>query len=194
MRLRSLKWIAAAACALPLASQADGFSYRYVDLAHLPDADVDADNLDVNGDGLQVRGSLPVYQNFFVTAELLSMDLDNGADVTRLAVGGGGHWPVNPTVDFIARGGFVNYDVEIGNFDDDDTGLFLSGRLRTTIMPKLELEGGIEYYNVEVAGLDDDTYFIGEGRYNITPQLSAGVLFTIGGDTDLFGVQGRLNF
>ena len=195
MRLNAVNLIAALAIAMPLAVQADNFSYRYVDLAHLPEAEIDAPGgVDVDGDGIQARGSLPVYQNFFALVELQDLELDNAVDATRIMLGGGGHWPINNTTDFIARGGIVKLDVDAGNFEDDDTGLFVGARVRAILAPKIEVEAGVEHVRVEVAGLDNDTYLIGEGRYNFTPQWSAGVLFTIGGDTSVMGVQGRLNF
>jgi hypothetical protein len=194
MRLRTATLIAAAALMMSMAAQAENFSYRYVDLAHLPDAGIDNGDFDVNGDGLQLRGSLPFYQNFFVLAELQDLNFDNGVDSTRVMIGAGGHWPVNNTVDIIARAGVVDYKVDAGSFDDDDTGLFIGARLRAIVAPRVELEGGIEHLNVKVAGLDNDTYLVGEGRYNFTPQWSAGVLLTIGGDTNIFGVHGRYSF
>lgn len=196
MRLNAVNLIAALAIAMPLAVQADNFSYRYVDLAHLPEAEIDAPGgVDVDGDGIQARGSLPVYQNFFALVELQDLELDNAVDATRIMLGGGGHWPINNTTDFIARGGIVKLEVDApGNADDDDTGLFVGARVRAILAPKIEVEAGVEHVRVEVAGLDNDTYLIGEGRYNFTPQWSAGVLFTIGGDTSVMGVQGRLNF
>lgn len=194
MRLSVLNLLAAATLVLPMAAQAENFSYRYVDLAHLPDAEIDTGDFDLNGDGLQLRGSLPFYQNFFVLAELQDLDLDNGVDSTRMMVGAGGHWPINSSLDIVARAGVVNYEVDAGSFDDDDTGLFVGARVRAIVAPRLELEGGIEHLSVEVAGLDNDTYLVGEGRYNFTPQWSAGVLLTLGGDTSIFGVHGRYNF
>lgn len=185
--------ICAALLALPMAASADSLSYRYVDVAHLPKAEIDADDGDVDGDGVQLRGSLPVYQNIFALAEFQDLDLDSGVDATRILVGAGAHWPVG-NVDIIARGGIVSYEVDFGSFDDDDTGLFVGARVRTTIAPKIELEGGVEHLRVEVAGLDNDTYLIGEGRYNFTPQWSAGLIITLGGDTSVFGAQGRFNF
>lgn len=194
MRLHAVKLIAAAAMLLPLAVHADSFSYRYADLAHFPMAEIDGDRVDVDGDGLQLRGSLPINGTAFAIAELQDLDLENNVDVTRLMVGAGGHWPLGNGVDFIARGGVVQLEVDAGNFDDDDIGLFAGARLRTNIAPNIEVEGGVEHIHVEVAGLDNDTYLIGEGRYNFNSQWSAGLLFTLGGDTNVFGVQGRLNF
>ena len=189
---------AAAACAmllaLPMAASADGFSYRYADVARFPNADVDGDGIDVDGDGIQLRGSLPVYQNIFALAEYQALDLDSGIDTTRFMIGAGAHWALNDTLDVIVRGGIVSYEVDFGRFDDDDTGLFIGARLRATVAPKVEIEGGVEHQHVAVAGLDNDTYLIGEGRYNFTPQWSAGLIVTVGGDTNLFGAQGRFSF
>lgn len=194
MKMNAKTLICATVLALPLAASAENLSYRYVDVAHFPEAKIDSDAVDVDGDGLQLRGSLPVYQNFFALAEFQDLDLDNGVDATRLMVGAGGHWPLGNNLDLIARAGMVRYEVDFGRFDDDDTGLFAGVRLRAIVAPKVEVEGGVEHQAVDVAGIDGDTYLIGEGRYNFTPQLSAGLLITVGGDTDVFGVQGRFNF
>lgn len=187
--------LVAAALALPLAAAADNLSYRHVDVAHLPQAEIDGDGIDdVDGDGVQLRGSLPVYQNIFALAEFQDLDLDNGIDATRFLIGAGAHWPIANNMDIIARGGIVSYEVDFGRFDDDDTGLFVGARLRATVAPKIEVEGGVEHVRVEVGSLDNDTYLIGEGRYNFTPQWSAGLIVTVGGDTSIFGAQGRFSF
>src|SRR5690242_11005610 len=129
----------AALLTLPLAASAEELSYRYVDVAHFPEAKIDTDAIDVDGDGIQLRGSLPVYQNIFALAEYQSLDLDNGIDASRFMVGVGGHWPIGNNLDLIARGGVVRYEVDAGRFDDDDTGLFAGVRLRTFVAPKIEV-------------------------------------------------------
>jgi len=194
MRLRPLNLIAAASLALPIVSQAEQLSYRYVDAALFPEAEIDNDNDDLDGDGLQLRGSLPIHENFFAFAELQGLDLDDDVDVTRLMIGGGGHWPINNKIDIVGRLGIVNYEVDWGSGDDDDTGIFLGARIRALVIPKLEVEGGIEHQHVEAGNLENDTYLVGEARYNFTPQWSAGVILNLGGDTNLLGVQGRLSF
>jgi len=194
MRMHAMSWIYAGLLVLPMAATAEGFSYRYADAAHFPNAEIDADAIDVDGDGIQLRGSLPVYQNIFALAEYQDLNLDSGVDATRFMVGAGGHWAVADNLDVIVRGGLASYEVDFGRFDDDDTGLFVGARLRATVAPKIEVEGGFEYLNVEVAGLDNDAYLIGEGRYNFTPQWSAGLIITLGGDTSVFGAQGRFSF
>lgn len=194
MKMNAKTLICAAALALPFAASAEQLSYRYVDVAHFPKAEIDGHNLDADGDGIQLRGSLPVYQNIFVTAEFQSLSLDGGFDTTRFLLGAGAHWPLGNNLDLIARGGVVSSKVETRFGDDDDTGLFAGVRLRGFVAPKIELEGGVEHVAVDVAGSSSDTYLIGEGRYNFTSQFSAGLLITLGGDTSVFGAQGRFNF
>ena len=194
MGLRTLHAIIAATLALPLTTYADELSYRGVDAAIFTDAEIDAGDEDINGDGLQVRGTLPVYENFFVLAELQDLDLDFNVDLQRILIGAGGHWPINDKFDFVARAGIAQYEVDVGQFDDDDTGLFIGGRVRGFVAPRFELEGGIEHVRAEVGGLENDTYLVGEGRYHFTPQLSAGVILNVGGDVTVFGAQGRFSF
>jgi hypothetical protein len=170
------------------------FSYRFVDVAHFPEVEIDGGRVDADGDGFQLRGSLPVLDNFFVYTEFQDLSLDNNADTTRFMVGGGAHWPLSNTIDIVGRLGVVNYQVDVGAFDDDDTGIFLGARIRALLTPKLEVEGGVEHQHVDAAGLENDTYLIGEARYRFTPQFAAGVLANLGGDTTLLGVQARYSF
>jgi hypothetical protein len=194
MRFRDMNLLAIAALLLPMALHAENFSYRNVDVAHFPKAEIDAGNIDVDGDGFQLRGSLPVYQNFFVLVEFQDLSFDGGIDTTRFMVGGGGHWTLNNKVDVIARAGVVQYEIDVGRFDGDDTGLFIGGRVRAMVAPQIEVEGGVEHFRAQVGGIENDTYLIGEARYNFTSEWSAGLLLTVGGDTSVFGVQGRFNF
>jgi len=194
MRLRIVILLCAAALLSPLLVSAEEFSYRSVDLTLFPWAKLDGGSISENGNGFLVRGSLPIYRNFFALTEFQNLDLDHGVDTSRISIGGGGHWPISNTIDVVARAGIVRYKVGIGRFDDDDTGLWIGGRIRARIAPRFEVEGGVEHQHVEVAGLKNDTYLVGEARYNVTQQWSAGVLVNVGGDADAIGVQGRLNF
>lgn len=194
MHSRTMGALAALALALPAAGQAADFGYSFVDLALVPHAEVEVGNGDVDGDGFQLRGSLDVSANFFVLVELQDFSFDNGIDTTRWMVGGGGHWPINNTLDVIARVGIVRSEAEFGRIERDDTGVFLGGRLRANIAPRFQLEGGVEYVGAETLDSDDDMYLVGEGRYHFTEQFSAGALLTFGGDTRQLGVYGRFDF
>ncbi|HWK49043.1 MAG TPA: hypothetical protein VNR40_04120 [Steroidobacter sp.] len=194
MLSRTFGALAAAALALPVATQAADFDYSFVDLALLPHVQVEAGNDDIDGDGFQLRGSLAVSSNFFVLAQLQDFDLDHGVDVTRWMVGGGGHWPLNNTVDLVASVGVVRLNVDVGRFDDHDTGVFLGGRVRAQVAPRFELEGGVEYISAEVGDAGDDVYLVGEGRYHFNDQFSVGALLNFSSDVETLGVYGRYSF
>lgn len=194
MLSRTLGVLAAAALALPVASQAAEFDYTSVDLALLPHVQVEAGNDDIDGDGFQLRGSLAVSSNFFVVAQLQDFDLDDNVDITRWMVGGGGHWPLTKNMDFVATVGVVQLNVDAGRFDEDDTGVFLGGRVRAQVAPNFELEGGVEYISAEVGDSGNDVYLVGEGRYHFNSQFSVGALLNFSSDTEMLGVYGRYSF
>lgn len=175
-------------------ARASSMSYSTVDFAYFPSAEIDSGNTNIDGDGFQLRGSLPVYENYFVLAEFAQLNYDFDVDTTRFMVGGGGHWPLASNVDIIARIGVVNYKVDTAGGDDDDTGIFFGGRIRAMITPQFELEGGLEYFGIEVGTIDSETVFVGEARYHFTPQWSAGVLVNLGNDTTSFGLHARFAF
>jgi hypothetical protein len=194
MQSRVLNALACLALMLPTAGQAADFGYSFVDLAVIPEAEFDAGDDDVDGDGLQLRGSLTVHENFFALVEIADLELDNDVDFTRWTLGAGGHWPINQKLDFVARGGIMRYDVD-GRFgDDDDLGFFVGGRVRAQIIPKVELEGGVDLTTAEVGGFEDEIILVGEGRYHFNNQFSVGGLLNLGDDSSAIGVYGRFNF
>lgn len=194
MLSRTFGALAAAALALPVAGQAADFDYSFVDLALLPHVQVEAGNDDVDGDGFQLRGSLAVSSNFFVLAQLQDFDLDHGVDVTRWMVGGGGHWPLNDNIDLVASVGVIRMNVEVGRFDDHDTGVFLGGRVRAKVGSGFELEGGVEYNGAEIGDLGNDVYLVGEGRYHFNDRFSLGALLSFSSDIETLGIYGRYSF
>jgi hypothetical protein len=194
MRVRNLGLFAAAALLLPPLGWAESFSYRYVDAALLFDAEVEFGDTDVDGDGIQLRGSLPVNETFFVIAEFQTLDFDSDIDTNRLLIGGGGHWPLNASLDIVGRIGLVREEIEVGNFDDDDTGLFAGARGRFRPAPRVEVEAGVELVDLDTGNLNNDVFIVGEGRYNFNPQFAAGATLSIGDDTTQLGLYGRYNF
>jgi hypothetical protein len=195
MKSRVLNAFAALALLLPLSGNAENFGYSFVDFAIIPEAETDNGNFDVDGDGFQLRGSLTVHENFFALVEIEALEFDEDIDFQRWIIGGGGHWPINSSLDLVARGGIVRYDVDFGRFgDDDDIGFFLGGRIRALVASNVELEGGVDLSTAEVAGFEDEILLVGEGRYHFNNQFSVGGLLNIGDDVSQIGVYGRFNF
>lgn len=196
MRSRNLGLFAAAALVLPSLgwAQAETFSYRYVDAALLFDTEVELGDTDVDGDGIQLRASLPVNETFFVLAEYQTLDFDFDVDTNRLLVGGGGHWRFNNQLDLVARLGIVREEIEVGNFDDDDTGLLAGVRGRFRPVARVEVEAGVELVDLDTGNLNNDVFIVGEGRYHFNSQFAAGATLSIGDDTTQLGLYGRYNF
>ena len=194
MQSRVLNALACLAMMLPIAGQAADLGYSFIDLAIIPEAEIDSGDADADGDGFQLRGSLTVHQNYFALVEISDLEFDD-VDFTRWVIGGGGHWPINQTLDFVARGGLMRYDVDAGRFgEDDDLGFFLGGRVRAQVLSNVEVEGGVDLTTAEVAGYEDEIMLVGEGRYHFSNQFSVGGLLNLGDDSSQIGIYGRFNF
>lgn len=194
MKSRVLNTLAALAMLLPISGQAAEFGYSFVDFAIVPEAETDVDDFDIDGDGFQLRGSLAVTNTFFALVEIEALEFDPNVDFTRWLIGGGGHWPINQNLDFIARGGVMRYDVDVGRFDEDDIGFFLGARVRAQIVQNVELEGGVDLTTAEVPGVEDEIMLVGEGRYHFNSQWSAGGFLNLGDDMSQIGIYGRFAF
>ena len=191
MQRRILSGLAALAAALPLASHAETMNYSYVELGYV-DASLDVGNFHVDGDGFALRGSLTVHQNYFVFANYQDLGFDGGVDTSVLEVGGGGHWPLSDKVDIIGKVGITKAELDSGRFDADDDGFLLGARVRGVIAPKVELEAGFDYRDLDEAG--DDTTLVFDGRYFFIENLAGGVTAAFGDDDKFLGLNLRYTF
>lgn len=181
---RFTKLAAVAALALPLVSHAADFDYSFVQLDYR-ELNVDRGP---DADGLALRGSLAIAPQFFLLAEYGSFEFDSGADWDSWRLGAGGHLPINNAWDLVGKIGYAEEDIE----GFDESGLFIYGGARGALAPKLELDAGIEYADLDDSF--DELTLIGELRYNFTPALAAGVLLRVGDDVSAFGLSGRFSF
>ena len=193
MQRRILSGLAALAAALPLASHADVMDYSYAELGYI-DAELDTDvgDVDVDGDGFALRGSLEVNPNFFVFAGYQDLDFDFNVDASLLEVGAGGHWPLTDKIDIVGKLGIAKAEIDVGPFDADDDGFLLGARVRGVVAPKFELEGGFDYRDLDDAG--DDTTIVFEGRYFFIENIAGGLSVSIGDDNTFLGLNVRLTF
>lgn len=192
MQRLSLSLLAVLAATLPLTSQADTMDYSYAELSYV-DTELDADQ-NVDGDGLELRGSVQFHENFFAYAGYQDLGFDFGIDATRFDVGVGGRWPLNEKVDVIGRFGIVRAEVEFDRFgaDADEDGFLLGARLRSAVAPQLEVEGGFDYTDLDDVG--NDTTIVLEGRYFFLEQVSGGLKVEFGDDATMIGVGARWTF
>jgi len=184
-RSNYLGLLAVVAAALPAVGQADTMDYSFAELGL-----VDSEFGTLNGNGLSLRGSLPVNDTFFVFASYWDVGYDFNNDLTSMEAGGGGHLPLADKVDLVGRFGLVKSEFDTGNSSNDDDGFTLGARVRAAVMPRFELEGGFDYIDLG----DSSTLLIFEGRYFFLDQFSGGLRLEFGDDIDSMALGLRMTF
>jgi hypothetical protein len=172
--------------AAPLAAQAEGMNYSYVEADYV---DVDVDD-GPSGDGLGVRGSVGFGGSWFAFADYVDASVDV-IDIESIAVGVGGHFPVNDSLDVVGRVGYTETDLSAGPFSASDDGYMLSAGLRGQ-MSQFEIEGHLVYTDLSDGG--DETAFEVAGRWNFTDMFSAGVAYRMGDDANVLFAGVRLSW
>lgn len=195
MQRRTLGVLAALAAALPFATQADTMDYSYVELGYV---DSELDDFDADGDGFALRGSLSVHENVFLVAGYEDVSYEAGRffgdiDVSAFHVGVGGRYPLAPNIDLVGTFRIISAELEVDRvgFDADEDGFAFGVRARGEVLPKLELEGGLEH--IDVDDIADDTSIVLQGRYFFLENFSGGVSLSFG-DADTLGLEARMTF
>jgi hypothetical protein len=166
----------------PTASAVEEFSYTYVEAGYL---DID----DPNGDALQLRGSYGFTDLIHAFFGYTDGDFDGGGDVSVVDLGFGFDWALSPTMDFVGTVAYLNQDIN----NDDEDGFGLSARVRVrAFVPRLELEGGLNY--VDLSGLDSDTSLDLGARYFLTPVFAVGAMVNLNDGDKNIALQARYNF
>lgn len=167
----------------------DDLSYSFIEGTYI---DSEFDDLNVDGDGLALEGSIELGDTAFIHAGFGSVDFDRGVDLDQRTIGFGAHTPLSDTVDLVGTIGYVDVEVDtpFGSIDDD--GFSLGVGLRGKLSESFELEGGISYVDLDDAG-DDTTFNLG-GRYYVMEDLALGLGVGIGDDVTTWNVGVRLVF
>ncbi len=170
---------------------ADGFSYTYVQATY-GKVDIDDPAFSEDGDGLGVNGSFGITDNLNIVASFQTADFDTIADADEITVGLGVHAPITEMFDIVAAVSYV--DVDLAGFSDD--GFELAGGVRFSVASAIEINGGITYRDLDLAG--DDIGFGAGALYNFTDMFSVGLSAKWqekwGADTATYALSGRINF
>ena len=166
-------------------------SYTYVELSY-DESDFDvAGARNVDGDGFTLAGSFRINDDWHAVASYGKDDLDFGINLRTWEIGAGYRYPVRDNVDLYGRVLYIRRNGNLGGpLNGDDDGLGLQFRVRGRLNQRVELEGGVQYFDVGRT----DTSLHGSARYHFTKQLSAAVGLTLLGDHDGIGVSARYSF
>ena len=178
--------------ALPLASQAQSrsqygaMSYSYGD-ARLVVVEPDGGG---SYDGIRLDGSFQFQPQLFGIAAITTYG-DRGVDITMLEGGVGYRQALRSGMDLVAQGGLVLAEIDAGPFEDDDTGLFLSGGLRGVATPQIEYGAYAEYRSI----FDDgDITLTGEGLLHFTRNLALVASLGLSDDANTLTFGARWSF
>jgi len=174
--------------AVPLAAQAEGMSYSYVDLGY---TEIDIDGAPT-GDGFALRGSVGFAENFFVYADYATYGFPASVDVDFYSVGLGGRIGVSDTVDLVGRAAYAKADASAGGLSADDDGYQVAAGVRAEVADGFELDGNVIY--TDFGGGADDTELAVGGRYFFTDNFAVGAEFRTGDDADTIFAGVRFAF
>jgi hypothetical protein len=175
-------------CLPGLASAAD-FKYTFLEGGYVS-TELDVGPVDVDGDGLGVRGSFEFAEEWYAFAGLADLEFDFGVDGTQLEFGAGWHNPINQDVDLIAEVGYVSVDLDSGFGSADDDGFGVGVGVRAQAWEQVQLEAGIAYVNLE----DSDTSVNFAGRYNLTQTLALALGLSLSDDATGWTLGFRADF
>lgn len=175
----------------------DAFSYSYVELGWI---NSEIDDLNADGDGFGIRGSMEFTPALHAFASYSDQDFDlgSGVDATgeTMEIGLGYAWTLSPKLDVVGRLSYtdISVDVNVSGFTGsaDDSGLGLGGYLRGSPMERLELTGGIDFVDYDESG--SDTAFGLGGRFFFTKSFAAGADVTFNDDGTTYMLGGRFSF
>lgn len=179
--------LAALGCTAP--ALAEGLSYTYVEASYVA---TEVDDLDIDGDGIGLFGSIALGKTFYAFASYADSDYDLDIGSQMLELGVGAHWPLSSKVDIITAAAFIDTNIDVAQFGGfSDEGYLLATGLRIALDPRWELHGAIEY--VDIGGTDDTSFDIG-ARFYLTQHLALGADYGHNGDGDNWGVALRYDF
>jgi hypothetical protein len=169
---------------------AGDFNYSFVELGWV---NSEFDDLDADGDGFGIRGSMEFTPSLhgFASFTDQSYDFDVGAEF--LEVGVGYAWSVSPKVDVVGRLAYLDTSVDIPGFGSvSDSGFGLGGYLRGSPMDRLELTGGIDLVDYDEGG-SDTAYGVG-ARFFVTKTFAAGLDMQFNDIGTTYTLGGRMTF
>ena len=181
-------------------AQAEDFDYTYVE-AGFVSAEFDELGVSVDGDGFGISGSFAITDRYHLFAEYSSLGFDALAllgtdfDINQLAVGGGMHHSLSPTIDFVGTLAFVDAEFEVaipglGSVGISESGFGIGAGLRGAMGSSFEWEAGIDYVDAGGSG----TSLGVDGRYYFTDTFAAGAGVSFDDDVTIFAVGMRVEF
>ena len=186
MTLRSLM---VALAGLPLLAQAESFNYTSLEAGYVS-TELDVGFVNVDGDGLGIRGAYEFADEWYAFAGLADLEFDFGVDGTEIDFGVGWHNSLSNTADLVAEVSYVRVDLDSGLASADENGFGLGVGLRAHAWEDVQLEAGIAYVDLD----DAETSVAFAGRYYLTQTVAVGLGLSFSDDADSWSFSFRSEF
>jgi hypothetical protein len=163
-------------------------AYTYGELGYIS---TDLGDSKIDGDGFGIGGSWAIDQNVHMVFRYQGLDLSQRADGSVWNLGAGVNFPIRPGLDAVGRISYVHGSAEVpGSPEHNQGGYAFEGLVRVMINPQLEINGGIEYVNLDAS---DTSGQIG-AVYEIAKNVAITAELGISGDAVSFFIGGRVYF
>ena len=184
----SATWILAAPA---MAAELD---YNFIEIGYQAvEIDDVLPGLDVDGDGLLIRGVVEVDDQWYIVAAYSSVDFDLGRDRDTLQLGGGYHVAISDRADLFADLSYLRDEASANGFaSESDSGYGMRVGVRGIVADRVELEGSLRY--ADLGGDSEGTTFSVGAFYEFTPVVHGGVFFDLEEDVTALGVGARIYF
>ena len=170
---------------------AQGLSYDYVQGSY-GSVDLDDSVIDADGTGFGISGSMRLNENFHITGEYQTADLDSGVDLAVIEAHLGYNTEISQNLDLIAHVGYLRTDIDASGLIPDDDGFLIGGGVRAMVSSNAELNGGIDYIDFDRGDGEmraNAGFFIG-----LTEALSVGLRASFWDDVNVYTINLRLDF
>jgi len=165
-------------------------SYDYAELRYVH-SEIDGFG-DVDGDGLELAGSMEIHDNVHLFGSYEMLDFDDNVDSSFLEIGAGYMMPIAAGADIVARLSYITGEFDVGPASFDDDGFGLSAGVRKTFAE--EFEGRVFLKHVDLDESSDTTSIEVAGDYFFNDQWAAGLSLEFGDDETIFTIGGRYYF
>jgi opacity protein-like surface antigen len=173
--------------AFSAAANAEDFDYNWLSFGY---GMIDFDDINVDGDELGIGGSFAFHEDFHAFASYGVADLDFGIDRTTFDIGVGYNTELSDVVDAYARLSYEYAEIDVPGFGSQaDNGFGFGVGMRFAATPQLELDGAIQYVDLNDTG--DETALVLGGLYSITPAFAVGLFGKWGDDVTSYTLLGR---
>ena len=184
--LRLPATIALAALSLP--ALAEGPEYTFAEFSYGRLSDRDDSSFDADAFGLGVSIEVGEFTQGFLNYG--KAEFDETLDLVEWSVGGGFHYPLTSTTDFVFNAAFLRAEATTIFGTATDDGYSVAAGVRSMLTPRVELAGFVNYTDFE-----SDVYGLtAKAWYFLTDQLAIGAIVGVDNDLARYSLAGRFYF